>query len=44
MASFTDSNGLLLKEMNIQKRSINGSQVSVFTAISHACLDHCNVF
>lgn len=28
MASFMDSNGSLLKEINIQRKSINGSQVS----------------
>ena len=35
MAAFMDTEGSVVKEMNIQRRSINGSQVSAILAVSY---------
>lgn len=35
MASFMDTEGSLIKEINIQRKSINGSQVSAVLAVSY---------
>ena len=38
MASFMDTEGSVVKEMNIQRKSINGSQVSGVLAVSYRCV------
>ena len=35
MASFMDTEGSVVKEINIQRKSINGSQVSAVLAVSY---------